>query len=134
MSYDVADEPTFHQDYPQLPGLEVATPSPAPSPVILEPDDVLALSQLSEILTHIRHLATSRPDGAFAQIEILAGAMAKTPRLLAEGAAFGARRTLEIERMAGGRALAMAASADGMPSQHVGRAISAALQGAIQRR
>lgn len=131
MSYDAADEPTFHHDYPQLPGLEVAAPPPAG--VTLEPEDVEALTRLSEILTHIRHLATSRPDGALAQIEILAGAMVKTPRLLAEGASFGARRTLELERMAGERALAMAASTAGPRAQPIGEVAAASVVGANQR-
>ncbi|KZC32610.1 MULTISPECIES: hypothetical protein [unclassified Rhodanobacter] len=105
-------EPSFHQDYPQLPGLDGPLQPSAPAGVELTAEDAAALGQLSEILTHIRYLATARPDGAFAQIEILAVAMAKTPRLLAEGAPFGARRTLEQERLAGERALAMATAPD----------------------
>lgn len=114
------DEPSFHQDYPQLPGLDGSWLPPAPTSVELTPDDAVALGQLSEILTHIRYLATTRPEGAFAQIEILAVAMAKTPRLLAEGAPFGARRTLEQERLAGERALAMATTPDASAVCRVG--------------
>ncbi|UJJ60642.1 hypothetical protein [Rhodanobacter denitrificans] len=124
MTDAIVDEPSFHNGYPQLPGLDDAWQPPAPSGVVVEPNDVAALDQLSKILTHIRYLATARPDGAFAQIEILAAAMAKTPRLLAEGAPFGARRTLELERMAGERALAMATTQNAPSACSVDRVIA----------
>ncbi|KZC41096.1 hypothetical protein RHOFW510R12_00525 [Rhodanobacter sp. FW510-R12] len=128
MTDSPADTPSFHDDYPQLPGFDALMQVTVPRRVTLEEGDLASLDQLSEILIHIRHLATARPQGALAQIEILAGAMAKTPRLLAEGVANGARQTLVLERLAGARALALAAAPRGGAARSVRAVIDAHFQ------
>ncbi|WP_199039919.1 MULTISPECIES: hypothetical protein [unclassified Dyella] len=97
-------------DQSVLPGFtveEVAHYTAPRAPVSLDDMGIQSLETLGEIINQIRYLATARAPQALAQIEILAGAMCKTPRLLADGAQFGTAGTIELELAAGRRALAI---------------------------
>lgn len=101
-------ESSYCEDYPQLPGFAVLTSEPSPAdPVTLTGPEIESLQRLGEVMAQIRFLATARASGALAQIEILASAMSKTPRLLAEGASPGMQSVLDMERAAAGRALSI---------------------------
>ncbi|WNL48462.1 hypothetical protein RKE25_22290 (plasmid) [Dyella sp. BiH032] len=97
-------------DQSVLPGFTVAEMREHMGPraaVSLDDLGIQSLEALGDVLNQIRYLATTRSPQAFAQIEILAGAMCKTPRLLADGSPFGTAGTIELELAAGRRALAI---------------------------